>query len=653
MRLNAIVFIFCFLQFSSFAQDQYVVDSILLQIDISNKEELEPLFSELAWQFMNADIEKSHNFALKAKDVAEEIKDSSQLSDAYNTLGATFFRKGEYSSSLEYNNKALEIRKHLNDIRGMGGSHSKIGIVYTDQGLYDDALFHQLKALDLFIQSEDITAEAQTYNNICQIYSYLDNLDMAIAYANKCIKIYQEVDYPYGEASAVANLAIYYEKREMLDSCIFFLIKAKDIFESINDKVDVATSENTIGLYYRKLGNNEQGLKHYQKAYDISVAIEDYASVSQYGANLAATLLDLDQNNKAFDYYNKSLELAKDMTIQRVERQCYDGLANFHEKTGNYKEALGYRRLYDEINKIITGEEIQKEMIQADAKFQNTLNQKLLAEQKLVISEKEKEQQIANNIIAENQLKIKSTQLWWTITISFVFLGLVFFLWYSNKRKLTMQKEFSDSLAKEKELGLQMTLEGQEQERQRIAKDLHDGVVQEIVAIKFDVAKIKEEELQHELLQRLDKTANEVRNISHQMMPFALKELGLMAAAKDLLERLLIPSGVQYEFNEVGDFTKRLPEKIEVSLYRILQELVNNVLKHSKANNVSVTFSKRNGNLLLVFEDNGRGMQVGVKMNGLGMTSLDSRVKMLKGKIEFESEVQSGTTAIVNIPLQL
>lgn len=213
-----------------------------------------------------------------------------------------------------------------------------------------------------------------------------------------------------------------------------------------------------------------------------------------------------------------------------------------------------------------------------------------------------------------------------------------------------MKSLFSQSLAKEKDLGLQMTLEAQEQERQRIAKDLHDGVVQDIISMKFIIRDLPDTQEKSNILKRLDKTANEVRNISHQMMPFALKELGLIPATKDLLERLLIPNNIKYEFEKIGDFDKRLPEKIEVSLYRILQELINNVIKHSKADAVTVTISNRKGNLLLLFEDNGKGLGQGVRNVGLGMTSLDSRVKMLKGKIEFESE-NAGTTAIINIPL--
>ena len=649
MRKLTLLFFTIWIVFLAYCQDQYVVDSILSELNHQKEADLEPYYSELSWQFINSDLKKSHHYAEKALELAILTKDTVQLSDAHNTIAATYYRQGNYASALYHNNQALSIRTVLKDQHGMGASHSKIGLIYTDQGIFDEALFHQLKALDFFIKTEDLGAEAQTYNNICQIYSYLDNLEMAILYANKCIKIYKEVNHPYGEASAIANLAIYYEKVGKLDSCIYFMNHAKDIFMSINDLVDVATSENTIGLYYRQMKKDQEGLKHYQAAYNISLELNDMASLSQYAANLAAVQLDLGKLDEAYHNYIEALGLAKEMIIQRVERQCYEGLANYYEKKGNYKESLNYRKKYDLINTIINNEEVQKSMIQADAKFQNTLSQKLLAEQKLKIVEQDKEQEIANKTIAQNKLNMRNNQLWWTVTVSIIVIALIFYLWISNRKKLEMKSRFSQTLAKEKDLGLQMTLEAQELERQRIAKDLHDGVVQDIVSMKFIMQDLPETPEKNQVMVRLEKSANEVRNISHQMMPFALKELGLISATKDLLERLLIPNNITYEFEKIGDFENRLPERIEISLYRILQELVNNVIKHSKADTVTVTISNRKGNLLLLFEDNGRGLGVGPRNVGLGMTSLDSRVKMLKGKIEFES--LSGTTAIINIPL--
>jgi signal transduction histidine kinase len=229
-----------------------------------------------------------------------------------------------------------------------------------------------------------------------------------------------------------------------------------------------------------------------------------------------------------------------------------------------------------------------------------------------------------------------------------IFIGLALVLIvglaaFYNRKRLQREKLFAENLAVEQEKGLQMTLIAQEEERQRIARDLHDGIVQDLTILKMNISKLEgssENEMKIELpiiANKLDKASKEVRYISHQMMPLALRELGLSAALKDVLDKMLTPNNITFEFEEL-EMEERVPQVIEISLYRIAQELINNVVKHSKASSVSVMLTKRNNFITMIFE-------------GIGLTSLNSRVKMVNGEIKFETEEGSGTMAIVKIPL--
>jgi signal transduction histidine kinase len=652
MQKIVVIFIILFL-FQKFpAQNTQKIDSLLNLIATQKEQSHTYIYSELAWEHLFYDIDKANEYALKSVQIAEKYKKDEDLSEAYNTAASAAYRKGNYEQSIIYSQKAIKIREQLNDIRGLGASYSKLGIVYTDQGYLDKALEIQLKALDYFLQVEDLGAEAQTYNNICQIYNYLNNFEMAILYADKCLEIYEEIDFPYGMASAIGNKGIYFEKQNMLDSALFYHDWSRKLFVELGYNVEIANCENALGVIYRKMGDSEKGLFHYKNAYNYAVLANDMPSICQYAANMAAVQIDLGMLDEAFENYSLSLKYAEEKDIQRVKRQCYDGFANYYEKKGDFKQALLYRKLYEEIHEKITSEETQKAMAKMDALFQNTVNQQKIAQQETQLAN---EKANAEKTRLEQDARLSKFRLWLTLSIAIALIIAIGLVAFYHRKRLHREKEFAENLAFEQERGLQMTLTAQEEERQRIARDLHDGIVQDLSVIKININQLvhqSEEEVKHQLpviAEKLDIASKEVRSISHQMMPMALRELGLSAALQDVLDRVLKPHGIAYEFDEVG-INERIPHVIEISLYRIAQELLNNVVKHSQANKVQLTLTKRNGFVTLIFEDNGKGFEQGSPNKGVGMTSLNSRVKMINGEIKFDSFQGEGTTAIIRIP---
>jgi signal transduction histidine kinase len=653
MRKISVLLILFTLWQNIWTQNKVVIDSLLHLITTEKEITHTIVYSELAWEYIFYDIDKAYDYAKKSVETAEKFTVEVDLSEAYNTMASTAYRKGNYEESIEYGEKAIKIRKKLNDIRGLGASYSKLGIVYTDQGYLDKALEIQLKALDYFLQANDVGAEAQTYNNICQIYNYLNNFDMAILYADKCLKIYEEVDFPYGKASAIGNKGIYFEKLNLLDSALHYHDLSRELFVQLGYNVEIANCENALGIIYRKMGNNEKGLYHYKNAYDYAVLENDMPSICQYAANMAAVQIDLGLLDEAFKNYTLALNYAEEKDIQRVKRQSYDGFANYYEKKGDFKQALYYRKLYETIHEEIASEETQKAMAKMDALFQNTVNQQKLAEQAALIAQ---EKATAEKNRLEQEARLSKTRLWLTLTIGIALILTISLVAFYTRKRLQREKLFAENLALEQERGLQMTLAAQEEERQRIARDLHDGIVQDLSVIKININQLIDQpdpEVKHQLpilVEKLAAASSEVRSISHQMMPMALRELGLSAALQDALEKVLKPHQIAYDFDEIG-LDERLPQVIEISLYRIAQELLNNVVKHSQANKVQLTLTKRNGFVTLIFEDNGKGFKQDSPNKGVGMTSLSSRVKMVNGEIKFDSEHGEGTTAIVRIPL--
>ena len=215
-------------------------------------------------------------------------------------------------------------------------------------------------------------------------------------------------------------------------------------------------------------------------------------------------------------------------------------------------------------------------------------------------------------------------------------------LWLYNRNNKRIAKE----KATQKQISIDAFIEGEEKEKARIGRELHDGIAQEIVGVKLAM---HQQHADPKLIEELNRISLDIRNISHELMPQTLKEYGLKLAIEDICQKILAPSGIQFELHSTLP-EERLPNKIEITFYRIFQELVHNIIKHSQATEVLVQLRKMNNHILLMVEDNGKGM-ADEKKNGIGISNLKSRVQLLDGNLQYDSSDKEGTTAIVRVPV--
>lgn len=187
------------------------------------------------------------------------------------------------------------------------------------------------------------------------------------------------------------------------------------------------------------------------------------------------------------------------------------------------------------------------------------------------------------------------------------------------------------------------------------AKDLHDGVVQQIAAVKLTLANVLDklpdkEKVEVEKAKIIaEAAAEETRDLSHQMMPKVLIEVGLIPAMEEVINNMLLRSDLEVDFQQHG-LKDRYENRIEIAVYRIFQELVNNIIKHSNAKQVDIQLMENAGKLMLIVEDDGVGMN-GENQNGIGLSNIQSRLTTIDGKVNYESGNTSGTVATIVIPL--
>jgi signal transduction histidine kinase len=480
-------------------------------------------------------------------------------------------------------------------------------------------------------QQKNSLAEATFYKLIGGTYYFIPKKEKAIEYWKKSIALSEPNNYALLLEMCYHNIGVIYLEEMKYEKAETYLENAYKIGLSNNPKTGAGNL-----LHTRLLATLYALTKRFGKADSKYVETITNCELAKDTPMLAETLMfyskilmDKKEMIKALESSGNALEYTRKLSGIEMLRTALTIHSENLFAAGKYKEA---NDLKIELINIVTQRysiDLTNKIGEAEAKFKN--------------SETTYEKEVA--ILKAK----KKTQIY-----LFSFLGLLFglgFIFYSIYQKRTANQK-----AQLQQTQIQSILDGEEKERTRIAKDLHDGIVQDLTAIKLQLnagvnnENVVDKKIVTDAVESIDKASKEVRNISYQMMPATLIQLGFIPAIEDLLKRVLTPSNIKYDFVQIG-ITERLSDNIEVSVFRITQELLNNVLKHSEANFVSLLITLKANVVTMIFEDNGKGFDAATVKKGIGFSSLSSRVELLNGDIKYEKADGVGTMAIVKIPV--
>lgn len=628
-----------------------VADSLETLLKKSSGTEKIFLLNELSWEYCFYDLKKAKQYSLRALEEAHITGDQKSIADSYNGLGIIYLKTGEFEKGLEANFEALKRRKMLNDKKGIGSSKSKIGSIYIEQSKYEEALKYHQEALAVFEELEDKQAIGQTLNNICHIHKSMGNYEKMKEYALRATEIFTEIDFTYGLGSSYGNIGVYYQKTNKPDSSVFWNLKARELLLKVNALQDVSICDNNLGVAYRLMGDNEKGLSYYLEAYELSKQTDDPAGMAQYGTNIGSVYNDLGAYEKAKIYLLEALPFTEQHQLDKLRSQIYDVLSDSYKGLGDIEKAFYYRKRYEGLKDSIFNDDRLAKFSEMEVKYETEKKEK--ENRELTIKNQEAQLKIKE---AEKDALLKRNWMVGGGMLCVIVILLIVFYYY-RKRK-TEQQLYQQKIIEEREEGLKAVFIATEEERKRIAKDLHDGVGQQLSGLKMAWQKFssetkdeKQNEKINQLARILDDAAADVRTISHQMMPKVLGEVGLAAAIEDMLGKSLGNTAIRYQFEEYG-LENRLAENIELSVYRICQEMVNNIIKHSGATQVNVQLFVNKGFLILVVEDNGTGMDAEEESDGIGLKNISSRISTISGEINWEPGPESGTVATIRVPLQ-
>lgn len=405
----------------------------------------------------------------------------------------------------------------------------------------------------------------------------------------------------------------------------------------------IATSYTTLGLAWLESGNQDSANYYQRLALNTSVKNDDLASAMHTHINLAELFSEQGIFDSVYYHLSEAQQLATDLGDDQalITALISESYNLYYE--GNFKSAF---------DKLDVATSMRDSLV--------TLEQaRYLEELEVRFETKEKANEI-NALVNEQKIDRLRQQILIVIIVLVLITGFAI-TWNLIQRRKHDRRETAhriEQLEREKSLlALESTLYAQEEERQRIAKDLHDGIGALLSTARMQINKVQAEldKLQNVDLVKDTETiiamaSKEVRRVSHNMMPGILIELGLREAIEDFLEkqRLLM----EVDFLHEG-LNKRFPNEVEIMVYRIVQELVHNSAKHSKASQVDLSLVANQELMTLEYQDNGMGFnrEEWDSLSNLGLNSIRSRAHFLKGKIELDTAPGKGVSYTIVIPL--
>jgi signal transduction histidine kinase len=369
---------------------------------------------------------------------------------------------------------------------------------------------------------------------------------------------------------------------------------------------------------------------------------------------------ELGSYDKAISFFRRSLEIADAIDIKPGRRDVYRNLADLHYRTGDFKKAYEYQQHFNQVKDSLFHEEMMKQISELQIRYETEKK-----EQEIVTLNKDKELQRAQIL---HQKMVKNTVIIGSILL-LIFVGVLLINYRQKVRTREIIARKNEEINRRKIIELEKNqklyaldamITGQDEERKRIARDLHDGLgaLLSTVQIHFssienEIKKIQQLDIYNTANKLLDDACLEVRKISHNMMPGTLLKYGLVPAIEDLCNKIHVADNLKVDFHAFEMENERLAEHIEITIFRLIQEGLNNIVRHARATEVIVQLQKDERELHLIIEDNGVGFNVSEarEKGGMGMRNLDSRVKYLNGKLDIDSEIGKGTSITIDIPL--
>lgn len=683
------LFLFLFLQlFSLRGQANSDLDSLIRLLGVATDDvERVDLINDIAFEYRYEDPNLAETYAERAFKLAEEISYSIGTATALVTMGILSKNRDDFQAAEKYYKRALEIRSKLADTIGIASCYNNLGTIEKIIGNLNKAGHYFELGLHILEEGQPSKMQAILHNNYGNLLRIKGSYLKAVQHFERSIAIRRRLGDRHGMPKSLLNLGVFFQDMENfqlaeknLKECLEYFAENQDysgqakcynllgnnnyyegrfekalfFYDKAMDKKEYLSRDDLLKIYanrgkaYHALGRYPSALDNFGTALDSFQVTGSMREVAASYVDLGNVYLQQAKPKLAIDHYHKALAILDTLNdVQLKERLLYN-MSIAYRNLDQYKDAIDYNNQF-----ILLKEKMFQEEAEAKNLRANLLEERVQKSELKVSLEKERRQKL------------------YLYGIGLVLVAIIaaLFALFSNRGRQIARKDAKiagqkadlalkkvEEVLRQKELeATYARLEGQDDERIRIAKDLHDrlGAMLSTVKLYFPAHAVNGGSQAFEKgLQLLDEACEEVRRISHNLESGTLTKFGLKAQVESLVNTLNEANQLSITLNTHA-WNKRLPSKMEINLYRIIQELLSNILKHAQATHVQIQLNHFDHLVNILVEDNGVGFdldQIG-DSSGMGFKNLHSRIDELGGELKIDSVAGRGTFVSVDVPV--
>ncbi|MBL7762423.1 MAG: tetratricopeptide repeat protein, partial [Chitinophagaceae bacterium] len=640
-------------QFTLFAQNREL-DSIRAEIDKHPARDTTRfrLIRNYTMEAVNNNTSLIQPYVNEMISISKEKGYLRGLQIAYSTQETYFADRGDFPQAFLYADSAFtafEGDTSKAAIIEKAFLHHNVGIDNFKIGNYEASINHYMQAAEI-LETKKPASLPFVYEGIAEVYDKLLQDDKSVEYDKKAIASAEK----YGTPIIIAGRYLNYITR---------LVNRKQFkeAESLLNKVEPITKQNNKPiqsfLFYECKGQILQGKKQFNEAIAYLNQANAYAHINDDIYQQLAILntlanchIDAGQLDKARLYLDTLLNKSASHEMKTYRLDAYTLFAKWYENKLDYKSANEYLNKKLELSDTIMSDEMKEKVTMMETRY------------KVAGKDREIEGLITEKKIQALQIRQRNTLNYLLIgsLIALLIISMLGYRNYQSRQKLQQAK--IDELETEKKLtATEAILKGEEQERTRLAKDLHDGLGGMLSGIKHSLNYMKGNLIMtpdnaqafERSIDMLDSSIKEMRRVAHNMMPEILVRYGLDSALNEFCNEITRSGVTNITYQSIGMKDKKMDQTTAVAIYRIVQELVNNAIKHAAAKNILVQAhaSSQEKIIAITVEDDGKGFDKSIlkEVRGMGWSNIQNRVDFLKGRIDVNSEKDKGTSVLIEI----
>ncbi len=631
-----------------FAQDVQKTDSLKRLLNSAKEDTGKAiLYLNLARAYEDHDIKTAMAYAKQGGQLSEKLHYTAGILKYNKRMMYMYATLQQHDSAIQYGNQILKIAMEMNDSLNIGIAYFALGERYNYKSDYETGIAYSLKGLRI-IERVDTTLRTKSiiYGSLAANYLMIKDYKKSIEFGEKAEQINRNTNVSKELASTLLNLGNAWDELGQEDKAMKIYKEALSICEQYNYNSYIPMACEGLTSIMEKQNNVDQ-IKYYaDKGLAKAIEIADSAAIMNANNSLGIYYLKISNFSKAKEHLFTALRISNTNDYKEARGMILQTLSNVFFAAHDYDQASKYQREATSIKEEIFTELTAQKLANEEVKYET----------------EKKENQIS---LQQAVIKQKSTLNYFLIAglAALLIIALLGYRSYRNRQKLQQSK--INELETEKQLtATEAVLKGEAQERTRLAKDLHDGLGGMLSGIKFSLSNMKENLIMtpdnaqafERSIDMLDSSIKEMRRVAHNLMPEMLVKYGLDTALKEFCNEVSRSTALHVNYQSMNMSNFAINQAESAAIYRIVQELVNNAMKHAQAREVLVQlhYHEAEKTLAITVEDDGKGFDKTMlqEAQGIGWKNIESRVEFLKGKMDLQSAPGKGTSVLIEISMQ-